>query len=251
MERCRIDFPRFAVRELVYACGYRMAPHAHDYSNLTVVVSGDIEETTGTAQHRGRSCSVLLKPAGTVHSNYILGRRGTRTVSIELHADELQALPWQWLEDPDSARAALALYSAYRSGSREDIEHSAIALIATTTAIAERTAGHAPPWLQDVKQMLDARFDEPIRFDAVAAEVGLHPVYLARAFRRHTGVAMGDYVRGLRLKHARHLLSETSRPLAAISADAGFSDASHLCRVFAGAHAVTPNGFRQQVQGVP
>jgi AraC family transcriptional regulator len=251
MERCRIDFPRFAVREIVYACGARMAPHAHDYSNLTVVVSGDIEETTDTGEHRGRSCSVLLKPAGTIHSNYVLGRRGTRTISIELHSHELQALPWQWLEDPDSARAALAFYAAYRTGSRDDIEHSAIALIATTTAIATRAAGHAPPWLHDVKQILDTRFDEPIRFEDVAAEVGLHPVYLSRAFRRHTGVAMGEYVRGLRLKHARHLLSETERPLTAISADTGFADASHLCRVFAGTHAVTPHGFRQQVQGVP
>ncbi len=251
MERCRIYCPRFALRELVYACGYRMAPHAHDYSNLTVVVSGDIEETTDTGQHRGRSCSVLLKPAGTIHSNYILGRRGTRTVSIELHSDELHSLPWQWLEDPDSARAALAFYTAYRTGTRDDIEHSAIALIATTTAIATRAAGNTPLWLHDVKQILDTRFDEPLRFEEIAVEVGLHPVYLSRAFRRHTGVSMGDYVRGLRLRHARHLLSETSRPLTAISADAGFADASHLCRVFAGTHAVTPQGFRQQVQGVP
>jgi AraC family transcriptional regulator len=251
MELCRIDFGGFAVRELVYACGRRMAPHAHDYSNLTVVVSGDLEETTDTGEHRGRSCSVLLKPAGTIHSNYVHGRRGTHTVSIELHADELQALPWQWLEDPDSARAALSFYAAYRTGARDAIEQSAIALIATTTSTAQRAAGNVPSWLSDVKQILDARFDEPIRFEAVAAEVGLHPVYLSRAFRRHMGVAMGDYVRGLRLKHARHLLSETERPLAAISADAGFSDASHLCRVFAGTHAVTPNGFRQQVQSVP
>jgi uncharacterized protein YxjI len=36
----------------------------------------------------------------------------------------------------------------------------------------------------------------------------------------------------VRLRHARHLLSTTDRPLAAISSDADFSDASHLCRTF-------------------
>jgi AraC family transcriptional regulator len=251
MERSRIDFPHFAVRELVYPTGCRMAPHAHGYSNLTVVVSGDIEETTDVAQHRGRSCSVLLKPAGTLHSNYILGRRGTRTVSIELHRDELQAIPWQWLEDAESAKAALAFYTAFRAGTRDDVEREALALIATTTALAARPGSAVPAWLADVRHVLDTRFDEPLRFEDLAAEAGLHPVYLSRAFRRHTGVSMSDYVRSLRLKHARHLLSETTRPLAAISADAGFSDASHLCRVFAGAHAITPKAFRQQVQRVP
>jgi AraC family transcriptional regulator len=96
-----------------------------------------------------------------------------------------------------------------------------------------------------VRTILDARFDEPVRFETLAADLGLHPVYLSRAFHRHTGVAMGEYVRSLRLKAARHLLSATSRPLAAISADAGFTDASHLCRVFAQTHQVTPAVYRK------
>jgi transcriptional regulator GlxA family with amidase domain len=56
---------------------------------------------------------------------------------------------------------------------------------------------------------------------------------------------MGDFVRSLRLRHARHLLDATARPLTAISADSGFADASHLCRVFSDAHGVTPNAFRR------
>jgi transcriptional regulator GlxA family with amidase domain len=56
---------------------------------------------------------------------------------------------------------------------------------------------------------------------------------------------MGDFVRALRLRHARHLLDATARPLTAISADSGFADASHLCRVFSDAHGVTPKAFRR------
>lgn len=257
MTECRrADFPRFAVRELVYAGGYRMARHAHDYSNVTVVVSGEMEETTDGGEHRGRSCSVLLKPAGTMHANYIVGRQGARTVSIELSdasppAAELRELSWQWLEDPESARAGLELYRAFHSASRAEVEHCAIALLAVATSTAKRASRATPAWLDEVKRILDARFDEPIRFELLAADLGLHPVYLSRAFRRYTGLAMGDYVRALRLRHARHLLSETTRTLAAISADSGFADASHLCRVFAETHEVTPKRYRSLVQGVP
>jgi AraC family transcriptional regulator len=222
-----------------------------------------MEETTDGGEHRGRSCSVLLKPAGTMHANHILGRRGTRTVSVEVGdasplAAGLRELSWQWLEDPESARAGLDLLRAFRGDSRAELERSAVALVAVAVSTAKRAAGAAPAWLAEVKQILAARFDEPIRFDLLAADLGLHPVYLSRAFRRHTGIAMGDYVRALRLRHARHLLSETARPLAAISADSGFADASHLCRLFSEAHAVTPKRYRDlvsdalhKVQSVP
>ncbi|HYK03357.1 MAG TPA: helix-turn-helix domain-containing protein [Thermoanaerobaculia bacterium] len=248
-EVCRADFEQYSVRELVYPGGRRMPRHAHGYSNLTVVVSGEIDETTDDGEHRGRSCSVLLKPAGTMHSNSIPGRQGTRTVSIELKpASPLakQLRRWEWIETPDTARAALAFYAAFRSG--VDVESTAMALLAIATANAALGMQQAPPWLEVVKRILDTRFHEPIRFEDVAAEVGLHPVYLSRAFRKHQGVVMGEYVRGLRLRHARHLLSATERSLSVISAEAGFSDASHLCRVFAEAHAVTPKAYRALVR---
>ena len=245
----RVDFPEFAVRELVYAGGRRMPRHAHDYSNVTVVVSGDLEETTDEGEHRGRSCSVLLKPAGTVHANYAVARQGTRTVSVEPAASSplahaIQSLRWQWLEDPETARAGLTLYRAFRGGSREELHAAAQAVVALAIGGALQADGGAPAWLAEVKTILGERFDAPLRFEDVATEVGLHPVYLSRAFRRHTGMSMGQYVRSLRLRHARHLLSATDRPLTAIAADSGFADASHLCRLFSSTHEVTPNAFR-------
>jgi AraC family transcriptional regulator len=241
MELQRAEFRRFTVREIGYAAGGRMGRHAHDYSNVTAVLSGEMEERTESSEHRGRACSVLVKPAGTLHENYWLGRRGTRTISIEMKDTPLDA--WRWLEDPETARAALGLAAAMRGSSRDDVETNAMALLALATNVPSET--NAPPWLDEVKRTLEARFDEPLRFEEVAVRVGLHPVYLSRAFRRHTGLSMGEYVRALRLRHARHLLSATTWPLASISAESGFADASHLCRVFADAHGVTANTFRR------
>ncbi|HEX7153768.1 MAG TPA: helix-turn-helix domain-containing protein [Thermoanaerobaculia bacterium] len=244
MELHRCEFGGFVVREVGYAAGGRMPRHAHDFSNVTAVISGEMEETTDAAQHRGRSCSVLLKPAGTMHENVWLGRRGTRTVSVEFRGAS-PIVAWQWLEDPETARAALALIAA---PGRDAIETAAVALIASATSAASVARGETPPWLGEVKAQLERDFDEPLRFDAIAHDFGLHPVYLSRAFRRHTGRTMGEYVRALRLREARHLLSATVRPLATISAETGFADASHLCRVFTQAHEVTPNAFRRLTQ---
>jgi AraC family transcriptional regulator len=238
----RAAFAQFVVRQNGYPAGGRMGRHAHDYSNVTAVISGEMEERTESAEHRGRACSVLVKPAGTPHENHWLGRRGTRTVSVEMKDTPLDA--WRWLEDAETARAAIALADALRGSSRDAVEAHAMALVALATN--RRGASQpAPAWLDEVKRTLEARFDEPLRFEELAANVGLHPVYLSRAFRRHTGRSMSEYVRTLRLRHARHLLSATSRPLASISAESGFADASHLCRVFVDAHGVTAKTFRR------
>jgi AraC family transcriptional regulator len=101
-----------------------------------------------------------------------------------------------------------------------------------------------PAWLPEIIRTLDAHFDEPLRFDALARDVGLHPVYLSRAFQRYTGRTMLENVRALRLRHARHLLSTSSRTIAAIAADAGFADSSHLCRTFAHLLQITPGAYR-------
>src|SRR5690242_9451929 len=170
----RAEFPRFVVREVGYPSGGRMGRHAHDFSNVTAIVSGEMEETTDGARHRGRSCSVLVKPAGTLHENFWLGRRGTRTVSIEFR--DVQVDAWRWIEDAEIARAALSLACAMRGSSKDDVETRAMALVALATNV--RGDASAPAWLDDVKSTLDARFDEPLRFEELAAEAGLHPVYL-------------------------------------------------------------------------
>ena len=247
-ELLRVDFPRFRVREVGYAAGGRMERHAHGFSNVTAVISGEMEETTEAEEHRGRSCSVLLKPRDTAHRNRWLGRRGTRCVTIEF-TDAWDVASWQWIESAGAARATLTLLRALRGASRDAIESAAVALVETALAATAHAAQNAPAWIDEARRVLEQRFEqrfgERLRFDELARGFGLHPVYAARAFRRHTGTTMGDYVRALRLRQARHLLSATERPLGALSAECGFSDASHLCRVFADAHGIAPREFRR------
>ena len=95
-----------------------------------------------------------------------------------------------------------------------------------------------------MREALDTNFDGTIRFEGLARDLHLHPVYLARAFRRMQGMSMTEYVRALRLRHARHALASSRRSVAAIAGESGFSDASHLCRTFSHAFGVTPRAYR-------
>jgi AraC family transcriptional regulator len=247
----RRELGDFVVREVVYSPGERMQRHAHEFSNVTVVVSGQIDELSAGGDHRGRAGSVVLKPAGCEHENGV-GGRGARTVTVELRhggiAAEVGGRAWSWFEQPAVVKAAVALCRATHAR----MEAAALDLVATVLT-APHGGAAVPPWLPRIIDALEQRFDEPLRLDALARDHGLHPVYVSRAFRQHVGVAMHDYLRGLRLQHARHLLSGSPRSITAIAAEAGFSDGSHLSRTFSELLGVTPKTFRtlsRQVQSV-
>jgi hypothetical protein len=122
----------------VYAPGVRLPRHAHDFSNVTVVVSGEINEAAEDGQHRGRSCSVVLKPAGVEHENRVSGI-GARTLSIEIAggtlSDQIALRRWSWFEEPEIVRAALALCRARAA----EIEPRALQLLAVVMTAPQPT----------------------------------------------------------------------------------------------------------------
>ena len=54
-----------------------------------------------------------------------------------------------------------------------------------------------PRWLQEVKELLHARFLDNLSLAVIsqAQGVGVHPVHLCREFRRHYSCTVGEYIR--------------------------------------------------------
>jgi AraC-like DNA-binding protein len=68
-------------------------------------------------------------------------------------------------------------------------------------------------------------------------------------FKETTGWGFGDYVRDLRLERAARLLRETTEGMAEIAYQTGFSDQSHLQRLFKAKHEISPLTYRRRHQG--
>jgi AraC family transcriptional regulator len=114
-------------------------------------------------------------------------------------------------------------------------------------AVVRRETANSPrtlrTWLKQAEDLLRAHFGESISLREIAQQVGIHPVHLAREFRRRFGVTVGEYVRSLRIDRARRLI-EIETPLKDVALSAGFFDQSHFCRVFRGFTGMTPSEYR-------
>ena len=100
-------------------------------------------------------------------------------------------------------------------------------------------------WLSRVHEILRDRYRENVSLAELAGEVQVHPVHLARAFRRHYHCCVGDFVRKLRVEAACRELRQSKATIAEIAVRTGFTDQSHLSRILKRHIGVSPGEFRR------
>ena len=99
----------------------------------------------------------------------------------------------------------------------------------------------------DFKPILDyiARsYDKKITLDSLASEFGTNRTDLNKLFKQKTGMTAIKYVIDLRLRIARSLLKDTDLPVERIAEQTGFSDSTHLERLFKQKYQLTPGDVR-------
>ncbi len=100
------------------------------------------------------------------------------------------------------------------------------------------------PWLKQALDLLQDRFSDHLTITQIATAVGIHPVHLAREFRKFHRCTIGDYIRKLRIEQACRALAHSDSSLTDIAISAGFSDHSHFSRIFKRFMRVTPTEYR-------
>jgi AraC family transcriptional regulator len=245
----------FTLSELRFPQSYVQGPFEPDLPYLAVVLEGGLVKSFPRRALELRRASAVAIPQGATHGARF-GSAGARILIVrprnasdpvagcfdriaELRGRELTWLAWRLGElRAEDAAAPLAA------------EGFALELLAATTreTRAERPHARPPAWLRAAEELLRARLAERIGLAELAETVGVHPAYLARAFRAHYGLSVGEYGRRLRLAWAAAELAGSETPLAEIAANAGFADQSHFTRVFRRHVGTTPARYRAQAR---
>jgi AraC-like DNA-binding protein len=96
-----------------------------------------------------------------------------------------------------------------------------------------------------VRDLLAERCTVTFTLADLSTEAGVHPGYLAAAFRRHFGCTIGTYARHQRVALACRHLTGSDAPLAEIALLTGFADQSHFTRTFKRQIGLTPAAYRK------
>jgi AraC-like DNA-binding protein len=204
-----------------------------------------VEESVAQSTRTGQPLSIVCKPAGTPHADRY-GQQGASLLQIECNAAELLTpkLQWDWSHRGEFLRPflSLALLLTDRCGESQLIAATK-ALLHSFQPVAQTRS--VPLWLQRIRNTVVTSPDRgQIRVEDLAAQNGIHPVYLTRQFRRHFGETIRSCISRMRIQVAARVITEGDRKLADIAYDLGYADQAHFCREFRNHTGITPRELR-------
>jgi AraC family transcriptional regulator len=235
--------------------GLVVPDHAHDRACIGFVLAGRCEEQLNTRSLDLSRHKLFYRPAGEIHSNRS-GRNGLHCLIAEVSDDWLKhvgsygALPREPLctQNAQITWLALRLHREHSLGGFASALAIEGLMLELGSALIQRQRPErrrpGPAWLNCAQEMLHAHFQETVRLGEVASRVGIHPVHLAREFRKFHGCTVGQYVRKLRVEAAARKLAESDLPLATIALETGFANQAHLSRIFKLVTGLTPARYR-------
>lgn len=232
--------------------------HTHDRAFLALVTAGGYRERFGARTMSLDDAGAALHPAGTTHSDEIVSDRTTFLI-VEAErgfaeaARERDAGGRSRSADPSApiavgpaAAGRLAeLHLGLCRGRRlEPLVAESLAAEAFADGNEPVRPCRGPMWVARALDFINETSERTLSLRDLAAEVGLHPVYVSRAFRAHVGVGLAEARRQARVRRAISALAQ-GRPIADVALDCGFADQSHLTRAVRAVSGLTPGRWRR------
>lgn len=228
--------------------------HTHDEAHFVLVVRGTYITEASNRPGQGGAGTLIFNPAGTTHRDRFgadLGRFFTISVApgMASHLARLNPVSTSLTAPHVVAAAARAHGEFVRQTAFSDVilEGLGLELTARVAQWRDLQDRNPPRWLCTVRDSIYDRCTAKLTVRQLAAEARIHPIHLARCFRRYFGCSPGEYLRRCRMDVVRKLLVTTELPLAELALEAGFNDQSQLTNAFRQAMGITPGHYRRAV----
>src|SRR3954470_10182285 len=242
-----------AASRVLHAVHRELPEHEHALAYFCMLAAGDYVERAGGRELRYGLFEVGFHPARMPHRDAV-GVHGGEFLCLEVDATALLRNDVRLRADPallpgDVSLQMLRIHHALGCGTLDALELESAVWHLCGDASRERPVieRSAPRWLRRCMDRIAQAYADPLTIEAIAHDVGVHPVHVSREFRRRHGQTLGEYVNKVRIRAACAAMNRASRPLAQIALDAGFADQPHFCRVFKAALGCTPSSFRKAV----
>jgi AraC family transcriptional regulator len=252
---------------MVYCCDFRgivlhasrfqsldhVGRHRHNDAYACFLAGGPLREKVGGRSWSHRSLTLIVHPAGEEHEDVFKGPGlcvNLKITSAWIRANLENPTAWEERRAFDHGPLLFLGLNLFRIYNRRDlgsvsldIEELAAELLSVGRVLAPRR--HVPARISHVVERLEAEPSCPPTLSECARLADVHPVYLARAFRKSYGMSLGEYQRQAKLRQAVTLLSSTDLAISDIASDCGFFDQSHLTKLLRRSTGFTPNNLRR------
>lgn len=231
--------------------------HTHDRFGIGLVLAGAQRSASGRGMVEAGAGDVITVNPGEVHDGVPLGDRARHWTMLYLDPAVVARAAGDIAEggggaaefaDPVVADRRLAARFAALFGSLTGAhggqagEERLLGLLSGLLALRPPAHAGVPAAISRVRERIDADPAAPHTLSDLAAEVGLGRYRLLRGFSRATGLTPHAYVLQRRLQRARRLIG-AGMGLAEAAQAAGFSDQSHMTRLFSRTYGLTPGAY--------
>lgn len=249
----RCDLRAASLARCIRPKGSSVPVHRHEGATFVCLTEGDhwFESSRGRWTQSVR-WAWYYRPKGSAHVHLecptdIASIGWDVDTSAFALGDEIGGIERGARLDPDRgapiARRLIAELERADQSSRIVAEGLLFELVGLTLRGPE-DANRVPRWMTRVRDALVERFSEPLSVAELARDAGVHPSYLSRAFRRHFGVTIGEFVRDRRFEWAMAEVRKGEKTLSEIAVNAGFADGPHFSRAFRARYGASPKALR-------
>ncbi|WCK02738.1 AraC family transcriptional regulator [Agrobacterium tumefaciens] len=240
--------------------------HMHDQFGIGLIERGAQKSLSGRGMVEAGAGHVITVNPGEVHDGIPLGEGGRAWRMLYLDIEIVRGAiadisekdrgTFEFAYPVDTrplAERFNAVFSAVtakeRPGETLDSDETLLMLLAhAMETVVNRPDMAAPDAIRRAKSSIDDDPARPFRLADLAGEAGMSQFRFMRAFARTTGLTPHNYLLQRRVHLARHALASGVRPAEAAFI-AGFTDQSHLNRVFVRQFGVTPGVYRAATRG--
>jgi len=245
----------FTLVEKAYPPSLKLPKHSHEQAYFCFTLGGNYTEIYGKHARLCRRSTLVFHPVGETHSDHF--HTTARCFDIQMSAGWLKRVQQhsRTINAPADfygGRLAHLAAQLYRESHELDdfsslvVEGLTLEILVEASRRFARESKRTPPrWLEQAREIVHEQFDSRLTLVALAESVGVHPVHLAREFRKLYRCTIGEYVRQRRVEFACHQISTSDASFSDIALAAGFFDQSHFARTFKARTGMTPNQYRQ------
>src|SRR5215831_6210042 len=197
--------------------------HTHRDAHFILVTGGDYISAAGRPPDTG--LVLIYNPPGTTHRDHFESGRGSFYAISLSPAYAASALGGTSVPDAPRyltapAQHALAMRLAASCAAEfpppSSLDALCMELLGSMDERMPAVPQPQPAWLGRAVELLEDRYREELSIAEIAAAIGVHPIHLARTFRRHVRCTPGEFARFRRLERAAALLVRTAQPLAEV-----------------------------------